>query len=100
MKDDRNLLSSAGVLIGSTEQDGPIYVRSENIKRQDLANEDVTDEDIAEAALECVCRVANDRKARPKIVISGKSGDEAKWKKGQKHFEQHDLGKPFNRPKA
>jgi hypothetical protein len=98
--DDRNLLSSAGVLIGSAEENGPVYVRFENIKRPDLANEEVTDDDIAEAALECVRRLAHDRKARPKIIISGKPGDEAKWKRWQKHFEQHNLAKPFTRPKA
>ena len=63
-------------------------------------NEEVTDDDIAEAALECVRRVAHDNKTRPKLIISGKTGDEAKWKKWQKHFEQHDLAKPFTRPKA
>jgi hypothetical protein len=100
VKDDRNLLSSAGVLIGSTEEDGPIYVRFENIKRPLLASEEITDDDIAEAALECVRRVAHERKAQPKIIISGKNGEEAKWKKWQKHFGQHNLAKPFTRPKA
>jgi hypothetical protein len=58
-------------------------------------SEDVTD--IAEAALECVRRLARDTKKRPQLIITGKRGDEAKW---QKHFEQHDLAKPFNRPSA
>jgi hypothetical protein len=98
--DDRNLLSSAGVRIGGAMEDGTVFVRFENFKRPDLANEDVTDDDIAEAALECVRRVAHDNKARPKLTISGKPGDEAKWKKWQMHFEKHDLAKPFTRPKA
>lgn len=38
VRDDRNLLSSAGVIIGSTEENGPVYVRFENIKRPDLAS--------------------------------------------------------------
>lgn len=98
--DDRNLLSSAGVIIAGALEDGPVYVRFENLKRPLLANEEVTDDDIAEAALECVRRVAHDNKTRPKIIISGKTGDEAKWKKWQKHFEEHNLAKPFTRPKA
>ena len=98
--DDRNLLSSAGVRIGGAMDDGTVYVRFEGLRRPDPANEELTDDDIAEAALECVRRVAHDNKERPKVVISGKTEDEAKWKKWQKHFEQHNLAKPFTRPKA
>ena len=98
--DDRNLLSSAGVLIAGAMEDGTVYVRFENLRHPRLAAEEVTEDDIAEAALECVRRVAHDTKTRPKLIISGKAGDEAKWKKWQKHFEQHDLVKPFARPKA
>lgn len=98
--DDRNLLSSAAVTIAGAMEDGTVYVRFENLQRPSLVDEEVTDDDIAEAALECVRRVAHDNKTRPKIIISGKTGDEAKWKKWQKHFEQHDLAKPFTRPKA
>jgi hypothetical protein len=79
-------------------EDGTVYVRFENLKRPRLAAEEVTDDDIAEAALECVRRVAHDTKSHPQLVISGKPGDEAKWKRWQKHFEQHDLAKPFIRP--
>ena len=98
--DDRNLLSSAGVLIGGAMEDGTVYVRFEGLRHPDLVNEEVTDDDIAEAALECVRRVAHDNKERPKIVISGKTGDEAKWKKWQKHFEQHNPAKPFHPAKG
>jgi hypothetical protein len=97
--DDRNLLSSAGILIAGAMEDGTVYVRFENLRRPRLANEDVTDDDIAEAAFECIRRVAHDTKSRPKLVVSGKTGEEAKWKKWQKHFEQHDPAKPFIRPK-
>lgn len=98
--DDRNLLSSTGIIIAGELEDGTVYVRFENLRRPLLANEEVTDDDIAEAALECVRRVAHDNKTRPKLIITGKTGDEAKWKKWQKHFEQHALAKPFTRPKA
>lgn len=98
--DDRNLLSSSGVIIAGAMEDGTVYVRFENLRRPLLANEEVTDDDIAEAALECVRRVAQDNKTRPKLIVTGKTGDEAKWKKWQKHFEQHELAKPFTRPKA
>jgi hypothetical protein len=100
LQGDRNLLSSAGILIAGAMEDGTVYMRFENLRRPSLANEDVTTDDIAEAALECVRRVAQDSKSRPKLVISGKAGEEAKWKKWQKHFEQHDLAKPFTRPQA
>ena len=100
LPDDSNLLSSAGVLIAGAFDDETVYVRFENLRHPRLASEDVTDDDIAEAALECVRRLAQDTKKRPKLIITGKQGDEAKWQKWQKHFEQHDLAKPFTRPSA
>ena len=100
LSDDSNLLSSAGVRIAGAFDDATVYVRFEDLRHPRLASEDVTDDDIAEAALECVRRLAQDAKKRPKLIITGKQGDEAKWQKWQKHFEQHDLAKPFNRPSA
>ena len=100
LSDDSNLLSSAGVRIAGAFDDETVYVRFEDLRHPRLASEDVTEDDIAEAALECVRRLAHDTKKRPKLIIAGKKGDEAKWQKWQKHFEQHDLAKPFNRPSA
>jgi hypothetical protein len=90
---DSNLLSSAGVVIAGAFDDGTVYIRFGNLSHPSPVNDD----DIAEAALECVRRLAYDSKKRPKLIITGKKGDEDKWQKWQKHFEQHDLDKPFNR---
>ena len=98
LSDDSNLLSSAGVRIYGYEVE--VYVRLEELSHPRLAKDEVTDDDIAEAALECIRRLAHDTKKRPKLIITGKKGDEAKWLKWQKHFEQHDLAKPFSRPSA
>jgi hypothetical protein len=98
LSDDSNLLSSAGVRIAGAFNDDTVYVRFEDLRRPSLVKEEVTDDDIAEAALECVRRLAHDTKKRPKLIITGKKGDEAKWLKWQKHFELHDLAKPFKRP--
>jgi hypothetical protein len=100
LSDDSNLLSSAGVRIAGAFEDETVYVRFEDLHHPRLVGEDVTDDDIAEAALECVRRLAQDTKKSPKLIITGKKGDEAKWQKWQKHFEQHDLAKPFSRPSA
>lgn len=78
--------------------DGTIYVQFENLTRPRRAHEDVTEDDTAEAAMECVRRVAQDSKKRPKVIISGKKGDEAKWQEWQTQFEQHDLSKPSSDP--
>ncbi len=98
LSDDSNLLSSAGVRIFGSEAE--VYVRFEELSHPRLAKDEVTDDDIAEAALECIRHLAHDTKKRPKLIITGKKGDEAKWLKWQKHFEQHDLTKPFSRPDA
>jgi hypothetical protein len=100
LSDDSNLLSSAGVRIAGAFDDDTVYVRFEDLRHPRSIDEEVTDDDIAEAALECIRRLAHDTKNRPKLIISGKKGDEVKWMKWQKHFEQHDLTKPFNRPSA
>lgn len=97
---DSNLLSSAGVVIAGALDDGAVYVRFENLRHPAAAAESVTDDDVAEAALECVRRLAQDTKKRPKVIITGKKGDEAKWQKWQRHFEQQNLAKPFRRPNA
>jgi hypothetical protein len=100
LSDDSNLLSSAGIHIAGAFDDQTVYVRFEDFRHPRLASDEITDDDIAEAALECVRRLAQDTKKRPKLIITGKQGDEAKWLKWQKHFEQYDLTKSFSRPSA
>ncbi len=96
---DHNLLSSAGVVIAGSFTDGTVYMRFENLRIPTYTAETVTLDDIAEAAFECVRRVACDTKKRPKLIISGKKGEEAKWKAWQSAFEQNDIATPFKRPK-
>jgi hypothetical protein len=95
--EDRNLLSAAGIRIAGSFEDGTVYVRFENYSRPLLVPDETTLDDVAEAALECIRRVAHDLKKRPKLIISGK-GDEAKWKKWEGRFAKWDLEKPFQRP--
>jgi hypothetical protein len=95
---DSNLVSSAGVTIGSSIDDDMVHVHFESLHSP--AALDVTVDDIAEATLECIRRTAEGATARPKVRITGKKGDEEKWKRWQDSFEKHDLTKPFIRPNA
>lgn len=95
---DHNLLSSAGVVIAGSFTDGSVYMRFENLRIPTYIGDTVTLDDIAEAAFECVRRVACDTKKRPKLIISGKKGEESKWQAWQNAFEQNDIATPFKRP--
>lgn len=96
LSDDSNLLSRAGVAVASSIEDDIVYVRFENVRPPTDSN--ITADDIAEATIECIRRMAQGAKSRPILKISGKPGDEAKWLRWQEHFQKHDLAKPFNRP--
>ena len=96
MRGDSNLVSSAGVTIESSIDDDIVYVRFESLHTP--AAIDVAEDDIAEATLECIRRTAEGTTDRPKVKISGKKGDEAKWQRWQESFEKHDFTKPFTRP--
>jgi hypothetical protein len=95
---DSNLVSSAGITIGSSIDDDIVHVHFESLHTSAALN--VTVDDIAEATLECIRRTAEGTTAHPKVKITGKKGDEAKWKRWQDSFEKHDLTKPFIRPNA
>lgn len=95
---DANLLSLAGVTIGSSIDDDIVRVHFENLKPP--TGYDITPEDIAEATLECIRRMAQGAPKRPTVRITGKEGDEAKWRRWQDHFQKHDFAKPYNRPDA
>ena len=95
---DSNLLSLAGVTIGSSIDDDIVHIHFESLKPP--AGYDLTPDDIAEATLECIRRMAQDAPKRPILKITGKKDDEAKWLRWQEHFQKHDLTKPYNRPSA
>jgi hypothetical protein len=93
---DSNVVSSAGVTIESSIDDDVVYVRFESLHTP--AAIDVSEDDIAEATLECIRRTAEGATPRPKVKITGKKSDEAKWERWQQSFEKHDFTKPFTRP--
>jgi hypothetical protein len=95
---DSNLLSLAGVTIGSSIDDDIVHVHFETL--QPPAGYEITADDVAEATLECIRRMAQSTPKRPILKITGKQGDEAKWLRWQEHFQKHDLKKPYNRPSA
>ena len=56
-------------------------------------------EKVAEAALECIRRTAQENgDERPIVKIVGKPEDEKKWKQWEESFNKHDLSKPFKMP--
>ena len=95
---DANLVSSSGITIASSIDDDIVHVHFESLHPP--AGFDVATDDIAEATLECIRRTAGGTTTQPKVKITGKKGDEAKWKKWQDSFNKHDLTKPFIRPSA
>ncbi len=95
---DSNLLSLAGVTIGTSEDDDTVTVHLEAL--QPLADLRADADDIAEATIECIRRMAQGARKRPILKITGKKDDEAKWLRWQEQFQKHDLTKPYNRPNA
>jgi hypothetical protein len=93
---DANLVSAAGVHISAPLDNKTVYVRFEDLRRP--KGFDIDLDDVAEATLECIRRIAHDANDRPKLKISGKSGEEGKWQLWEKIFAEHDLTKPFKRP--
>lgn len=95
---DSNLVSLAGVTIGSSIDDDIVHVHFESLKPP--AGHDATPDDIAEATLECIRRMAEHAPKRPMLKITGKKDEETKWLRWQDHFQKHDLTKPYLRPSA
>jgi hypothetical protein len=93
---DSNLVSAAGITIGSSIDDDIVYVHFESFHSP--AGFDITDDDIAEATFDCIRRMAQDAHNRPTLKVSGKQGDQAKWERWQNSFNKHELTKPFKRP--
>jgi hypothetical protein len=93
---DANLVSAAGVRISAPLDDKTVYVRFEDLRRP--TGLDIGLDDVAEATLECIRRVAHEANDRPKLKISGRSSEEEKWQLWEKTFSEHDLAKPFKRP--
>lgn len=93
---DSNLLSRAGVTVGSSIDDDIVHIHFESLKPP--LGYDISGDDIAEATVECIRRMAQKGPKRPTLRITGKQGDEAKWKRWQEHFQKHDLAKPYSRP--
>jgi hypothetical protein len=77
----------------SSIDDDIVYVRFENLRPP--TGGDITADDIAEATLECIRRMAQGAEARPILRITGKIGDETKWLRWQEHFRKHDLTKLY-----
>ena len=95
---DSNLASLAGVTIGWLLDEDNIYVHFENLRAP--GGFEIAEEDVAEATLECIRRMAAEASKRPTVQISGRRGEQAKWKRWQDQFNKHDLAKQFKRPEA
>ena len=95
---DSNLVSRAGVRIGSSIDSDVVHVLFDHLRVPEEF--DITPEDVAEATLECIRRTAEGMVKRPTVKITGKKGDEAKWQQWQDSFNKHDFKKPFSRPSA
>jgi hypothetical protein len=95
---DSNLVSSAGITIGSSIDDDIVSVHFESLRLP--AGFEITEDDIAEATLECIRRMAQDAPKRPTVRISSKPGEEAKWKRWEECFNKDELTKTFKRPDA
>ena len=95
---DSNLVSAAGITIGSSIDDDIVYVHFESLHPP--AGFDVIEDDIAEATFDCIRRMARDAGKRPTLKVTGKKGDEAKWQRWQDSFNKHELTTAFKRPDA
>lgn len=95
-----NLLASSGVRVstGDLGQEVAVAVDFSDLFLPKDSPEGLTVDDIAEATLECIRRMAKDAEKKPKLTIRGEKGEEAKWLKWQKQFEQQELAKPYVRP--
>jgi hypothetical protein len=95
---DFNLISAAGITIDSSIDDDVVYLHLESF--QPPGGFEILEDDVAEAALECIRRTAQNAPKRPILRIRGKDPDKRKWLRWEEHFNKHDFTTPFKRPDA
>jgi hypothetical protein len=97
---DKNLAALAGIRIDTPYDENLVNLHFENMQPVDAFELDATPDDIAEATIECVRRMAAEGKEHPKLHISGKPGEEVKWSRWEKAFADQSMQKRFVRPKG
>ncbi len=97
---ESNLAAMAGIKIQIPYEENTVILHLEDLTAFEAFELTASSDDLIEATIECVRRMASEGKEHPVLHISGKPGEEAKWARWEKAFLHQDMAKPFTRPQA
>ncbi len=96
---ESNVATMAAIKIETPFEENIVRLHLENLKAVEAWELTASPDDIVEATIECIRRMATEGKEHPKLQITGKPGEGPKWARWDKAFLDQDMSRPFARPK-